>query len=362
MKRLIEKYLKKLEQQGLVNPKETVFIASDDRVYSNTRLSKSLVTIFDEMNINSLIIAKPVEPYKKIIESLVVSKDKVIIPQDCETRTFFHDFPVIEKVNKQSIIQALSKRKSAVSRDGRVVAYGMVSPEQAYINISSTFFSLFVKYFVDRINLKEAIPKAIYNLIKEIQPLNLKEGSIFEAGKALVSLRLVDSYFGNISFINDGLIHISQTGSSLDELEDTIVTVPLDMSSTNGIIASSEFSTHRSVYLNTDFRYIIHGHPPFTVIQSMLCDERDCVRGDMCYQSCKKERYFAGIPIVSGEIGTGTNALVNTVPNAMKQSNAVIVYGHGIFVASKEGFQQCLDEIIRIENTALMDILRTKRS
>ncbi|MFQ3574174.1 MAG: class II aldolase/adducin family protein [Thermodesulfovibrionales bacterium] len=357
MQRLINKYLNKLNTQGLSHPEDTTFAACDDRVYSNRKVTRDLMTVFDKLNINSIIIAKPKSPYREILEYLVVGNGNCIIPQDCETRTFLHDIPVIREITAMSLIDALSKRRSAVSKDGRIISYGMISPEQAYVNFSSTCFSLFIKYFLDQIESQvETRTPDIFRYISDIQHISLRENSIFEVGRALVSLRLVDSYFGNISFVEDNAIHITQTGSSLDELEGNIDIVPLNMTSTTGVTSSSEFSTHRAVYQKTDFRYILHGHPPFTVIQSMLCDEKGCMRGDMCYQSCKKDRYFEGIPIVSGEIGTGPTALVNTVPDAMTRSHAVIVYGHGVFVASRDGFQGCLDEVIRIENMAIQSL------
>ena len=63
-----------------------------------------------------------------------------------------------------------------------------------------------------------------------------------KTGKELVKQRLVDSYFGNISYVRGETIYISQTGSSMDELEDCIDAVPLDGSSSSGITASSELS------------------------------------------------------------------------------------------------------------------------
>lgn len=356
MDRLINKYLNKLQSQGLSHPSETVFIACDDKVYSNTDLSGSIVSILNGIDLNSLIIARPLSPYREIVESLLGNHERLIIPEDCETRTFLHDIPIVEKIDAESVIQALSKRRSALSRDGLIISYSMVSPEQAYVNLSSTCFSLFVKFFLDLITEKNRQNALILNHIREIPAQRLQQNSIFETGKALVRLGLVDSYFGNISFVEDSAILISQTGSSLDELEDAVDVVPLDMSSTTGITASSEFSTHRAIYSKTDYRYIVHGHPKFIVIQSMLCGYDDCVKGDVCYQSCRRQRDFEGIPIVSGEIGTGPNSLLNTVPDAMTRSHAVIVYGHGIFVASKEGFQDCLDELIRIENNAIRSL------
>jgi len=43
--------------------------------------------------------------------------------------------------------------------------------------------------------------------------------AIIQAGRCTVENRLVDSFFGNISYLTGDTLHISQTSSSLDELE-----------------------------------------------------------------------------------------------------------------------------------------------
>ena len=82
-----------------------------------------------------------------------------------------------------------------------------------------------------------------------------------DAGKATVAARLVDSFFGNISFRKDSLLYISQTGSSLDELPGRIDCVPLDGSSTCELTSSSELSAHVKIYELTGDTAILHGHP-----------------------------------------------------------------------------------------------------
>ena len=62
-------------------------------------------------------------------------------------------------------------------------------------------------------------------------------------GKKTVDARLVDSFFGNLSWCDGETLSISQTGSSLDELPGRIDRIPLDGSSTAGLTASSETGT-----------------------------------------------------------------------------------------------------------------------
>jgi ribulose-5-phosphate 4-epimerase/fuculose-1-phosphate aldolase len=171
---------------------------------------------------------------------------------------------------------------------------------------------------------------------------------LIEAGRAVVSQQLVDSYFGNISYVFDRRIFISQTGSSMDELEGCIDIVPLDGSSSAGITASSELTAHRNIYLRTGSTAILHGHPRFSVIMSMYCNRSGCDRS-ICHRACPEKRDILSTPVVSGEIGTGSAGLMNTVPPAMEAGRGVIVYGHGVFTAGSGTFRGPFDMLLEIE-------------
>jgi ribulose-5-phosphate 4-epimerase/fuculose-1-phosphate aldolase len=171
--------------------------------------------------------------------------------------------------------------------------------------------------------------------------------AITEAGLATVHSRLVDSFFGNISYLCNNVLYISQTASSLDELEGNIDAVPLDGSSCTGITASSEYSAHRQIVNNTSYRAILHGHPKFSVILSLDCQIDDCTLRGSCHTSCTQKRSVCGIPIVPGEIGKG---LAGTVPAAITQNPSVIVYGHGVFSAGKVDFNEPFRELAAAEN------------
>lgn len=392
----IMKYLDKLGAQGLAAKENAAFLSLDADITSNKPLSGEVLTlsrVFDYMNINTILFSEPAEPYWSIIKELtsveygmpnagVNPKSKIqnqklnrIIPIDCETRTFFHDIPVLYDFSPMAISEALSRRKSAIIQGKGIVTYGVVTPEQAFVSFSSTCFSMFVKYFYDTLLYFEDCHKNKitpgnkfvnkFNRIlqdstrhtpsSEISPKIWTPGNeddvlsmISEAGKAVVERRLVDSYFGNISYVYGNNIYISQTGSSMDELEACIDAVPLDGSSSVGITASSELSAHKNIFLATGDNAILHGHPKFSVIISMHCSKEGCDR-NLCHKICKEKRQVSGIPIVSGEIGTGPTGLMNSVPPAMKESRGVIVYGHGVFTSGKEDFHEAFEKLLNIE-------------
>ncbi len=386
MEKLIHKYIAKLKKQGLADAKETFFLARDAALFSSRPVDDDtlqLAEILESMNIGSLLFSIPSEPYRSIVKEVVrrSGKSRRIVPQDSETRTFFHDISIVDDLSAEGITQALSVRKSAVAGSGAIVAYGSVTPEQAFVSFSSTCFSVFVKYFYDSLHYFEECSiddrqpdnetvvafNRIAGYVVRVNPVNPGSNSTFpslmsgppeneravlgmlaEAGRAVVENRLVDSYFGNISYVYGDTLYISETGSSLDELEQCIDPVPLDGSSSVGITASSEFSTHKKIYQETGHKAILHGHPKFSVVMSMECAIKSCERKE-CHTSCREKRDIAGIPIVSGEIGTGPTGLVQTVPAAMKEGRGTIVYGHGVFTSGKDDFRKPLDMLVTIE-------------
>ncbi|MCX8030222.1 MAG: class II aldolase/adducin family protein [Thermodesulfovibrionales bacterium] len=412
MIKLINKYLNKLYDHGLANKNHTTFIAFDTEIISNRTLNdrvKKLKILLDKMNINSLLYAEPTTLYSEILSHLAendyIKVDysstegikkydfiKKIIPLDSESRMFLNDIPIISKFSLNLMDKALSVRKSVIVGKRKIITHGSLTPEQAFINFSSTCFAILVKYFFDslyyieklynknkkpentfleafnviRSNLENTFPQVNLKLkkdnfeelqIKKLLDQKLKdENEISDAisyvGKVLVKHRLVNSCFGNLSYVFGDKIYITQTGSSLDELHDSIEAVPLDGSSTVGITASSEYSTHKKIYYTTGNVAIVHGHPPFSVIMSLYCTKRDCPnysKRHLCNTLCKEQRQINGIPIVIGEIGTGIKGIVNTVPISIKKSGVVLVYGHGVF-ASAMNFNKALSLIFKVED------------
>jgi ribulose-5-phosphate 4-epimerase/fuculose-1-phosphate aldolase len=385
MKKLIDKYADKLVEQGLCEKGAPLICGLDAELLWNRDdpLCGVLEKVISALNINSLLFAKPAQPYFSILNYLIGHSKDAIYPQDCETRTFLHDIPVSKKFDYRKIIDALKRRKSIVIEDYGIVTFGIVSPEQAFIVYSSVCFSAYVKFFTDylaavkqnRVDKEaEKIFREAVNVYKNfMEGINrlpsLEEGpfsdkeevikAIIRTGKLTVDCRMVDSFFGNISFRFGDTIYISQTASSLDELAGCIDPCPLDGSSCAGVTASSEFTAHRDIFFKTDNKAVLHGHPKFSVIMSMVCDEGDCdVRG-WCHIKCPKQRSIGDIPIVPGEVGTGPYGLYRTLPPAIIGKRGVIVYGHGLFTVGRTGFKEAFDSLVDIERMCLEKYLKT---
>jgi ribulose-5-phosphate 4-epimerase/fuculose-1-phosphate aldolase len=395
MEQLVKKYTDKLvtanlgERSGASQP---LVGGLDDILVWNRKADeiKVLEDVFKGLNINSLIFLRPKEPYGSLINFLGMdaldpkkNNSGLIQPKDCETKTFLHDLPVIDEFNADQIIKVLKKRKSViiVDRDhhgsfnqSAIIAHGSVSPEQGFVTISSVCFACFVKFFTDylydhqtrtttgraRDLLNSIIPyiKPLSNHLPEFKNLiiqNKKDvySSIIEVGKKTIEYELVDSYFGNASFYWKNTLYISQTGSSLDELDGCIDPVPFDHSTSAGLTASSELSAHLKIIETTGCKAILHGHPKFCVIASMDCDpikKAACNFNEQCHIKCPEKRFAGTTPIVPGEVGTGTFGLCNTLPKALEQTNNAIVYGHGLFTTGQNDFSEAFYTMLQVEN------------
>jgi len=381
--RLIHKYDEKLVAAGLANAGAPLMGLVDAETVWNRPADEIpvLQKVFDQLSINSILFCPPAEPVATMMDYLAGGTGTAIYPKDTETRTFIHDLPVAADFTADAVIRALGRRKCLIIPGRGLVTCGSVSPEQAYVVFSSVCFALFVKFFSDiladarRGELTDPGREALTRVTEHLMPVQTTgamdlqqgpfadEGAIYramaEAGRLTVARGLVDSFFGNISYRHEDTIFISQTGSSLDELAGCIDPCLLDGSSCAAVTASSELSAHRDIMERTGKRAVLHGHPRFSVIMSMDCTESDCDDRDNCHRHCRRQRDVGGVPVVSGEVGTGRYGLCRTVPPALEGSDGVIVYGHGVFTVGEYDFRDAFASLQRIEETCRREYFET---
>ena len=369
----LEKYAAKLLSDRSALAGRVAVAAKDDELIScgNPELAAMATSVLERLNALSLVVATPSLPFADLLIAKAGDDCNCIEPQDTETRTFLHDIPFIRRSQLSldpsgQIAQLLGNRKGVIVEGIGIFAVGGVTVEQAYINYSSVFHSTFVKYLQDILQSGFTLPEepeACRSFFADwLHPLNadglqFHTGELFEpddilqeiaaVGRHTVQRGLVDSFFGNISCRTDRLIYISQTAASLDALDGCIDPVPFDNSSTVGITASSELAAHRRIYETGDARVILHGHPKFAVIMSMLCETTDCPITD-CWRDCPHVRFLGGTPVVAGEIGAG--GLAKRVPPVIAGPGRAIVYGHGVFTTGKQGFAEAFEAMVEVEN------------
>ncbi|EHJ47824.1 class II aldolase/adducin family protein [Solidesulfovibrio carbinoliphilus subsp. oakridgensis] len=373
MKALAGRFARRLERAGLTPPgAAAVACLDEDLAFSRPHdpINGFLAATVRRLDVSCLMLVPPAEPYRTILEFLAGREAPAIRPRDCETRTFFHDIPVVAEASPLLAAEALSRRKGAYLPGHGILAHGALSPEQAFITVSSVAFAGFVKFFSDYLAavragtadlaFRRAFDAAVAFLPPPPAALPALAGGPFtdretmlaamaEAGRATVELGLVDSVFGNISYNLDGVLAISQTGAALDELEGAIDLCPLDGSSCAGLTASSELSAHAALARLDGRRAILHGHPRFAVILSMACDRAGCPRRDACHVACDACRSVDDIPIVPGEVGAGPRGLVHTMPPALAGKRGAIVLGHGVFTMGADDFNEALASLGAIE-------------
>lgn len=369
----VEKFLHKLEEDRTGTPGRMALLANDDTIIGRgvedlTTLGRQLL---ERLNVLSIALVEPSLPFADILIRSAREEENALVPRDTETRTFLHDIPFIRKgeLDRQpadQLARLLGNRKGILVEGVGIIATGAVTPEQAYINASSIFHSVFVKYLLDLLNreqlteedrgaldaLRDSWLKDIDFPVEDLHPaaaVTTTEqiyNELARVGKITVELGLVDSFFGNISCRRDETIYISQTAASLDALEGCIDPVPTDNSSTCGITASSELLAHRKVYEQTGAQTLLHGHPKFAVIMSMLCETGDCPVED-CWRDCPHVRQIGDIPIVAGEVGAG--GLAQKISPVIGKQGKVIVFGHGVFAIGHDGFRDALASLIETE-------------
>lgn len=373
MRDQIRKYTRKLISDRSALAGEIAFAALDDTLLSDGNAELSLLAgeTISRLNCLGLVVARPSVPFADLLVRRATQGEHSIVPHDTETRTFLHDIPFLRQSEltgdvAASIARLLGNRKGVIVEGVGIVASGAVTIEQAYINYSSVFHSSFVKYLQDVLNEGFLLPgeEDLFNSFRSewLRPLSA-EGLVFRAGPLVepeeiirevetvgrytVERGLVDSFFGNISTRAGDMIYISQTAASLDELAGCIDPVPMDNSTTTGITASSELLAHRRIYEESGARVILHGHPKFAVVMSMLCEEKDCPIKD-CWKDCPKVRFLGGTPVVAGEIGAG--GLAKRVPPVIGGPGKAIVYGHGVFTIGRRDFGEAFNALVEVEN------------
>lgn len=370
----IAKYTDKLLADRAADTGRIAFAAQDDVMVSagEPELARLAADVLARLNCLALAVAAPALPFAGYLLQRAGSEEQGIVPRDTETRTFLHDIPILRKaelgVNPAAAIAGLlGNRKGLVVEGVGIVASGALTVEQAYINWSSVFHSTFVKYLeevlehgfllpgeaeaFDRFRREWLLPLSAEGLAFRTGPILEKAAildEIVRVGGYTVQRGLVDSFFGNISYRSDDLIYISQTASSLDELSGCIDPVPFVNSSTVGITASSELAAHRRIFETTGCRAILHGHPRFAVVMSMLCDEKEGCQVEDCWRDCPRVRVLGNTPVVAGEIGAG--GIARSVPPVIGRSGSAIVYGHGVFSIGRDDFAEAFRGLVDVEN------------
>lgn len=318
-----------------------------------------------------VIIAKPEKNLAAILDYLAETyHHQKIIAEDTETRMFLKAIPVCESISEGCADTINKNYPGIIIKEIGIVSHDENSLEQAVIYAGAIAFAAFVKFFFDYwVDYKQENTqikqKVIFNncilfykdLLSEIsEDLQFIKGpfeeeqsvkqAIRQAGKHMVDNNMVDSFFGNISYHFNDSLYITTSGSYLNDLEHSIVKAQIEG---NNKYASSELPAHQAVLKDKMHWGLIHGHPRFSVIMSLICEKDNCEHKGKCHTHCQEKRFVGDIPIVTGESGGGENSIAGTLPLVMKTHDTVIVFGHGVFAKSKSDFSAAFINLIKAE-------------
>lgn len=166
--------------------------------------------------------------------------------------------------------------------------------------------------------------------------------------KRLYERGLTTCYGGNISIRDGDSYLISET--SIDKAiinEKNISRMSFSGSCLNGILPSSEYKMHSSVYKEReDISAIIHAHPPYATAYALSGQSLDSRISSETYRNL-------GIIYTAKYAQPGSDALAEIVGQAVKTHNSIIMSNHGVIVCANN-VGQAYYMIELIENLAQM--------
>lgn len=150
-------------------------------------------------------------------------------------------------------------------------------------------------------------------------------GMLRDIGRDLFLRGLISSHAGNISLRIGQKICITRRGSMLGRItESDLVDVDLAAPDSHVLRASSEIVVHRAIYRNTSALAVVHAHPPYATLLSMVSEELIPIDSEGSY-------LFKKVPVVSVEKTVGSQESAELVSEALKDYRIVMLRGHGSF-------------------------------
>jgi L-fuculose-phosphate aldolase len=175
----------------------------------------------------------------------------------------------------------------------------------------------------------------------------------YQIGKELFIAGLNNFHSGNLSKREGDDIIITATGSKLGELRrEDIITC--NINTEKCMKASCEYIVHKAIYKNCDVSAVAHAHAQYSVVLSFDRTVFKPVDGEGQF-------YFPkGIPVLEVMQSVGSEEVAERLPGLLKDTQACIVRGHGIFATGKT-LEEAAKWISSIENSAKLVYLLENR-
>jgi len=152
---------------------------------------------------------------------------------------------------------------------------------------------------------------------------------ISKYGKKLHDKGYMVSHSGNISVRAGDKMYIKRRGAAADEIgPEDVIEVDLFEEDSSIILSSTETMVHRAIYLNTSALAVVHAHPPYSIVCSLIFDE-------IIPMDAEGDYILRKVPVIVVKEVSGSKELEEKVSEALKQYKGVVVRGHGTFAAAK---------------------------
>ncbi len=151
-------------------------------------------------------------------------------------------------------------------------------------------------------------------------------GEFQSIGKCLWDRGLISYSAGNMSIRTSAGLIITKRGAPLGFLDESLlVEGPVDKDIDS---ASVELPVHQAVYKKTDADAVIHAHPPFSIILSLLHEKIGPVDSEGTL-------LIGEIPVIIVKKPSGSTEVAEAVAEILKTKKIVLVRGHGTFARGK---------------------------
>ena len=154
-----------------------------------------------------------------------------------------------------------------------------------------------------------------------------KINQIIYFGKLVEKYNLISSHSGNISIKIGNNILITKTGTMLGNLTPKDITVIsiYDENDRNLKYASMETVVHKSIYLNSNAKAIIHTHPEYLIFLSLILEK---------FKPVDSEGKFLikELPIIKAKNTIASKEVAEKIGKIAKNNSAALVASHGLFV------------------------------
>lgn len=147
-------------------------------------------------------------------------------------------------------------------------------------------------------------------------------------GRDIFLRGLVGSHSGNMSVRVEDQIYITRTRSMLGRLKkEDMVKVPMEKIGKNVLKkASTETPVHIHIYKNTNAKAVLHAHPPYSVLLSVITKSEYLVPIDW-----EGRLILKTIPFIRVGEDEEQEKKGKKISDSLKNNNIVVVRGHGSF-------------------------------